>query len=278
VKRLQIISGICICICGMFLLSGCKFLGPCGLPCDEGFVCNEDTRVCDPVADPCEGVTCDDGDGCTEDSCVDGECVFTSTCEEGEVCENDECVNLCEDVNCDDGDACTVDACNSEDGSCTNDGMDCGDLDCVDGECVDLCTGVDCDDDEACTDDSCSHGACSNDDVVCEEGFACEAGECIDACEVANFECNDGFFCVLGKCHKNLCFEDGKPTVGCLDGFHCNPATKECDPDDSCSAVGKFCRGNKVCIEAECVNLCRGVECEDGKECDHETGECVDEG
>jgi len=132
---------------------------------------------------------------------------------------------------------------------------------------------MDCDDDDLCTTDSCSHGECLNEDIVCDDGYACVEGECVDECAVVNFDCDDGFVCNLGECVEDLCF-DGDPV--CLEGFSCNPVTGECDPDDECAANGEVCTGILVCVDGVCVDLCEDVTCNGGAVCDPETGECIE--
>lgn len=142
---------------------------------------------------PCEGVSCDDGNACTDDTCVpDGElpsCVNTNndnnTCDDNDplttddTCTDGVCQGTppdpCEDVVCDDGNACTVDVCAVIDGEAacgTNNaenGTKCDDNDpstkddlCIDGTCMGIpetCDDADkaaCDDDNPCTDDACN--------------------------------------------------------------------------------------------------------------------------
>lgn len=142
---------------------------------------------------PCEGVSCDDGNACTDDTCVaDGElpsCVNTNndnnTCDDNDpLTIDDQCTDgvcqgtppdPCEDIVCDDGNACTVDVCAVIDGEAacgTNNaenGTKCDDNDplttddlCIDGTCMGIpatCDDADkaaCDDENPCTDDSCN--------------------------------------------------------------------------------------------------------------------------
>jgi hypothetical protein len=65
------------------------------------------------VADPCEGVTCDEGE-----VCVDGECVVDDpcadvVCDEGQSCVNGECVedDPCAEVTCSEGETCVDGEC-----------------------------------------------------------------------------------------------------------------------------------------------------------------------
>ncbi len=67
---------------------------PDGTTCDDGDPttnndeCNSGTCEGDP--DPCLGVTCDDSNSCTEDSCdpTDGSCIFDSSNTDGDMCDD----------------------------------------------------------------------------------------------------------------------------------------------------------------------------------------------
>jgi hypothetical protein len=133
--------------------------------------------------DPCEGVTCAEGE-----MCVDGDCVAVDPCEgvmcdEGEMCVDGACVaaDPCEGVMCDEG------------------------QECVDGECVavDPCEGVMCDEGEMCVDGACvAADPCEG--VMCDEGQECVDGECVavDPCE--GVMCDEGETCVDGVCMPSM--------------------------------------------------------------------------
>jgi hypothetical protein len=88
-----------------------------------------------PPADPCDGVTCGDGETCVAGVCVADDPCADVTCSNGEECVDGECVAVdpCADVTCPDGE------------------------ECVDGECVavDPCADVTCPDGETCVDGEC---------------------------------------------------------------------------------------------------------------------------
>ena len=82
------------------------------------------------------GISCDDDDLCTIDTCVEGECVNTPVvCDDDNECTDDSCDPDTGDCvftpvpgrACDDGNACTIDdQCNDE-GECVGDPLDCND-------------------------------------------------------------------------------------------------------------------------------------------------------
>ena len=91
------------------------------------------------ASDLCDGVTCDDMNECTADTCdsMDGLCDFTqvatgTSCDSGDgACDaSGMCVanDLCDGVTCDDSNECTLDACTPTDGMCVftpDDGASC---------------------------------------------------------------------------------------------------------------------------------------------------------
>ena len=110
------------------------------------------------VPDPCEDVTCEDGEICSNGVCIPYDPCAGVTCEAGEICSNGVCISdPCAGVTCEEGETC------------------------IDGECVpdDPCAGVTCEDGEIC-----SNGICVEDDpcrgVTCDAGETCVDGECIE--------------------------------------------------------------------------------------------------
>ena len=89
-----------------------------------------------PPNDPCEIVSCNDGNACTTDTCnvVQGQAVcsnvdtVTPTCGDGNACTTDTCnttTGLCVNTDtvtptCNDNDTCTDDTCNTTTGACVN--------------------------------------------------------------------------------------------------------------------------------------------------------------
>ena len=143
-----------------------------------------------PDAALCLGITCDDDDLCTADSCLAGVCYHPQ-------------------IICDDGDPCTgemgKDYCNPDTGLCQ------------------FPLWWDCDDGNACTNDLCDGtGGCSHtphsdfceDDDPCTIDDKCQGGQCIgifnscDAnCVDETVDCSDGDPCTIDYCD---------PASGCL--------------------------------------------------------------
>jgi hypothetical protein len=150
---------------------------------------------------------CNDDDLCTTDTCVDGECVFTSS------------------VSSDDGNVCTDDSCDPATGECIN-------------------TPVPrrgCDDGDACTiRDVCdSDGNCAGTPIACPAGEVCAGGEC--QCE-GNFVClQSGGGCGPGGACQ--CLRSVEGDHHCGNNFTCG-TTHPCDSSDECADLGAgfFCQ------------------------------------
>ena len=138
---------------------------------------------------------CDDGNPCTDDDCSGSQCT-SSNVEDGSGCENDKSCHggVCK-YHCGDG-LCASTPPGTED--CTTCPVDCGDC-CGNGVCdaehgehcgtcfadcpclceeecqTDTCVFTACDGKE-CGDDGCG-GSCG----TCQQGWQCEAGQCIDS-------------------------------------------------------------------------------------------------
>ena len=246
---------------------------------DPAYVCQLDGQCSDGVAgdmdlfvlsigdDACAGVTCNDSNGCTTDSCdpATGQCVFaanTSACNDG--------------VYCNGTDTCSAGSCSVHAGSpCP--GAD-GDSNCAEScnEVADNCTAADsngsaCNDGTFCDGtDSCLSGACS-----VHSGSPCPGadgdGNCSETCdEVADncsgadpngSSCNDGAFCNgTDSCSSGACStHTGSPCPG-ADGDGncaetCNEAADNCtaaDPNGSACNDGTFCDGTDSCLSGAC--------------------------
>jgi hypothetical protein len=253
--------------------------------CDAPLACDPETGEC---ADLCEGVECDDGNPCTDDACnaATGNCVHANNnapCDDGDICtEDDVCSGgTCggTPVDCDDGDACTEDSCDPATG-CVTTPVECDDGDACNGvETCDPATGcvagtpVDCDDGDLCTTDVCdpATGACTNDPVVCDEGFECDpdTGDCVESgCEV-DADCDDEDACTDDACVDGECVND---PVECPQGEACNPASGECeeiacesnaDCDDGVLCTTDTCNT----VTGECIFANVDALCEDGLFC-----------
>jgi len=217
--------------------------GDCPVPCTPTQTCEELGVACgphpecplDPAADcgACEAGYYCDGGACVENPCEDGD---IPGC--GGVCELESWLGdgwcdtnfNCAEMNWDNGD------CEPCEPNC--DGIECGpDPDC----------GVICD--------------------VCDEGFFCEAGVCL--------ECScDGLECGFDEC--------GNPCGDCADGFGCvdhvcveqtcagacgGQGVGGCWCDANCFGYGDCCPD--VCDECPDVNpdMCACVPDCDGKDC-----------
>lgn len=158
---------------------------------------------------------CDDKDECTANTCVDGECVFTSS------------------VDCDDDNECTDDRCDPATGNCINAPVE----------------GRRCDDGDDCTvRDVCdSKGNCAGTPIVCSAGEECAGGVCTcddEACSAVNPNC----FCTgdvedVPQCGNNfLC----GTTPSCTTNAECQAAFSSADA---------YCQGdgcNGACTPGSC--------------------------
>jgi hypothetical protein len=151
--------------------------------------------------DLCAGVTCDDGNDCTVDSCdpATGTCAYTpivagTACAQngGVVCDgNGNCVECLTDANCDSGRSCCGNVCVDTMSTVQNCGG-CG-IVCFTPNATPVCTaGV------------CAIGACNSGFVDCN-GLAtdgCEVNVMTDPanCGACGNACSQGQSCVNGTC------------------------------------------------------------------------------
>lgn len=146
---------------------------PCGggeFACEIGFACNSQ-GICIEAA--CAEVVCEAGEACRNGVCV-GACEGV-TCPVGQECQLGRCVDPCASIECPAGRVCDRGLCLSD---CSCRGCDAG-LTCADnGRCID----------PAC------------DDVVCEGGFVCQLGQCVDPCQ--GVVCPGGGVCMNGSCSE----------------------------------------------------------------------------
>ncbi len=128
---------------------------PCGVSCDDNDACTTDT--CDFVSGStwvCNhtGVFCcgkPDGTACTIDACTTGATCTSGVCGGGTA------------LNCDDNNICTTDTCNTVTG-------------CVHTPAV----PASCDDNDACTTDGCTANACTHVTISCNDNDACTTDTC----------------------------------------------------------------------------------------------------
>ncbi|MBM4342880.1 MAG: hypothetical protein FJ100_05840 [Deltaproteobacteria bacterium] len=188
-----------------------------------------------------KGVSCDDGNACTVNSCAPDKgcstkfnaanCDDGDKCTEGDTCSIGQCVGAKKE--CDDGNACTNDSCSPKLGCVTGPAFGA----CEDG---DLCT----------TGDYCENEKCTGTPKVCEDGDVCTKDTCDPkagcAKDAAEGPCDDKNVCTSNdKCVSGVCLGEAK---GCDDN---NPCT-----DDKCNAVG-----------GGCTNTNNLAACEDGNAC-----------
>ncbi len=220
---------------------------------------------------------CDDGNGCTDNTCVNGICVHpnnTAPCEDGLFCTSgdtcgggtcisgtDPCVlpQLCSenlnacvaclvDIDCDDGNFCTDDTCDAL------------------GQCVITNNFRQCDDGLFCTAiDICFGGACIGGNDACP-GAVCDEpnGRCVEC--LGNLDCDDANVCTDDTCVANVCVHASN-TLPCDDGLFCTVV-------DTCSGsvcVGATdpCVAPALCSEAtnSCVQCLVAADCDDGNPC-----------
>lgn len=180
-------------------VTGCVYEEVIG-PCEDGSACTVGDGCINGSCVGGVGISCDDGDLCTVDTCDDAEgCVNAlipegDGCDDGNACtQGESCVSgICSggaELDCTEGDdnPCLVFDCSPEQGCLTpqpvpdgfgcSDGLLCTVIDgCQNGECAGLQT-MNCDDGDPCTADSCQEGSgCSS---VLTEGLPCDDG---DAC------------------------------------------------------------------------------------------------
>jgi hypothetical protein len=181
--------------------------GAC-LECEPGEVCQDGQCV-----DPCEDVSCGEGEDCVLGVCQD---CHVLGCPEGEICYDGQCrVDPCAEAGCDPATAyCDDGQCVPlcYEGSCPA-GQRCG----PDGRCVpDPCHEVDCPSGEICVDGTCEADVCGL--VYCEPGSVCvPPGECVpDPCPL--LDCPAGARCVVepdgaGRCAPEAERPPGEPIL-----------------------------------------------------------------
>ncbi|MDF1561909.1 MAG: hypothetical protein P1V51_02625 [Deltaproteobacteria bacterium] len=252
--------------------------GPTAVTCDDGNECTNDS--CDPttgcVAQPVLGGACDDGDACTSGTTcqADGSCGGGSgvTCDDSNPCTADSCdlggncvYEPAPGGACDDSDLCTESTTCQADGSCgggttvnCDRGNGCETFSCnpASGCIYTPDTGAVCDDNDACTsgttcqaDASCGGGTTTN----CGDGNACtddscnpSTGACENPIDITN-PCSDADLCTL----SDACQTDGTcagTTRNCDDG---NPCT-----NDSCDGGSGDCVSNDTGV-CSSVDWCR---------------------
>jgi fibro-slime domain-containing protein len=239
-------------------------------------------ETCNGLDDDCDGMTDEElpnsGQSCGIDlgACDPGtmQCVCTvqgdpSSCKmqcEGESTGSDEICNGIDD-DCDgeiDEDIPLGEACGITEGEC-----DTGFMECINGEFVcnskgpatEVCDGLD---------NNCDGVTDENLDVECEDGSQCKEGKCAPLCVGEEMQCPPGDTCVTVEteegtsiriCVTDVCRQGSENALPCVDNpYWCDEGNK---PLCKCSAA-----------EKQCVSLCEGVVCPDGRACVPKTGQC----
>ncbi len=160
--------------------------------------------VADVAVDPCAGMSCDDGNVCTTDSCTDGTCghvAVAASCSDGNPCTV--------------GDTCHAAACLPGAVTACSDGLACTVDSCVPAGGCAWALSATCDDGDACTADGCASTGCTHNTVICDDGNVCTSDACvapggcsytpITNCCLDKFDCDDGNACTLDACTANSC-------------------------------------------------------------------------
>jgi hypothetical protein len=229
-------------------------------PCGEPAVCYHeapDVCYCVEPCNPAQEFPCSDPDtvceyleGFDDYYCINDPCEDV-TCPDGEICRDGDCVSICEGVECPEGQVCVVEGRRAVCvlANCYADHPDyrCeeGEI-CVAGECVpDPCADVECGEGRFCRDGDC-HDVCDDEIIAsCEPGYVCYDGECVeDLC--ADVVCRAGEVCdpATGACGGDPC-----ATMTCLAPLVC--VDGEC-VDPPCTFVE--CPEGYVCVDDTCVS------------------------
>ncbi|EYF02433.1 hypothetical protein [Chondromyces apiculatus] len=128
---------------------------------------------------------------------------------------------------------------------CASGGVVCEGLVPASGE---TCDGIDNDCD----------GATDNGDL-CQEGYVCDKGTCVQACGIGEFVCFDGKVCDA----NGFCVDPACADVVCDAGQVCVGGTCKAPCD------GVSCPYPTVCRVGACVDPCANVMCDDGQVCDN---------
>ncbi len=216
---------------------------------------------------------CSDGNPCTQDNLLGSGC--DARCEHVVICSEDNCGNDEVDV----GEECDI-AISSGVGSCPmhcDDGDSCT-KDILEGsKCMAKCSNLPISfpaDNDGC----CPQGADSGSDNDClascgngvvDSGEDCDPG-ILNGPGACNLNCDDGDACTTDFTSGNAC------------NLRCDHSQIPANPveQDGCCPEGSHSKMDPDCLVAcgpdmtsECVDVCQGVECDDGEYCAH--GECV---
>ncbi len=238
---------------------------PIDWPCDDASLCTTGD-VCVLGACVGQGLSCDDGNPCTTDSCqpqsgcthspLNIPCDDGNGCTVGDLCTAGACQPGKGTPSCDDGNPCTSDSCSPEDGSCKH-----------------LPAAGLCSDGNPCTiDDHCQDGECTGSDT--------DACQCANDADCAPFEdgnkCNGTLFCDKAVLPSKCKLLPGS-VVKCstLYDTPCRKALCQADsgiclptdlPDFSPCNDGNPCTTGDHCFAGECA-FAEPISCDDGNLC-----------
>lgn len=220
---------------------------------------------CDDAA----GISCDDGNPCTVDSCgQDNLCDFVPVdCSDGDVCTNDycdasgACVNEVDPFCCDTHADCPslsqsnecarmdcVGATQDAPGRCVP-VLDSGLCDSSDSCILDVCEASEgaqdgsgtCATYDTCNDAECTNSPCEDSDVctieICEAGGVCNFVT-LPGCCTLDAHCDDSLGCTVDRCIENSCQHH---TVGdcCTTDAHCDDGLSY--TADTCNTASGVC-------------------------------------
>jgi len=244
------------------------------LPTECPFGCESGTCL----GDPCEGVSCDQGEICVNGACACGG--TGSDCHGEQTCCGTECVYTSVDpehcgfcfVGCGDNAHCTNSLCYCDDdwGDCNGSLSDGCEINLYEspencGECGNSC-GQDAD--------------CISNHCACKQGYGNCDGVWENGCEIdvtTPQNCGTcGSYCYTGEmCCGDFCTDLLQDHLNCGTCGNSCPAGELCcdggcvDPLDSlthCGSCFNTCVDGRPCIQGDCGSV--GVECDAGNFCD----------
>lgn len=244
----------------------------------------------------CGGVTCNDGNPCTNDTCngATNTCVFTNVgngtscndgngCTQSDTCQAGACVGA-SPVVCAALDQCHVaGTCNPSTGTCSN---------------PNKANGTSCNDNNACTQsDSCQSGTCTGTNpVVCTAMDQCHqvglcnpsTGICDNPNKPNGSSCTDSNGCTqTDTCLAGVCTGSNPVVCAAQDQCHvagtCNPSTGACSNPNKANGAscndGNACTQSDTCQSGACTGanpvICTALDpCHDAGSCNVATGQC----
>jgi MYXO-CTERM domain-containing protein len=133
-------------------------------------------------------------------------------------------------------------------------------------------------------DDDCN-GKVDDGNGLCNPGFVCDKGMCVQKCGSAEFQCPGGQVCSQGFCIDMACVGVNCPSGEvCVDGTCKAPCDGVVCPYPQVCRVGAcvdpcagvMCDASQVCQNGVCVASCNCAPCPASTACDSGSGQCVD--